>query len=160
MVPKTGPHSGSQKVRFWYYLLHLSKVRRLRNGPHFGSCLKTSFAQNTKEWGTRGYPKIGAETSRPPQIWVSIWRSGGSLTAPLAHAFFEQETTIWATTTTAIVAAAVDQCWFLLSKLSILGWDLQKKGCCSLLESKGRWSDTPWGKARRIRWFLVLGVLP
>ena len=25
-----------------------------------------------------------------------------------------------------------------------------KKGCCSLLESRGSWSDTPWAKARRI----------
>ena len=46
MVPKTDPHSGSQKVRFCSFLLHLSKVRRLRNG--LGSCLKTRFAKNTK----------------------------------------------------------------------------------------------------------------
>ena len=37
MVPKTGPHSGSQKVRVCCYLLHLSKVRRLRNGPILGA---------------------------------------------------------------------------------------------------------------------------
>ena len=58
MHPKTGPHSGSQKVRFCNYLLHLSKVRRLRNGPHFGSCLKTRFTKNTKKnWETKDAQK-------------------------------------------------------------------------------------------------------
>ena len=65
MVPKTGSHSGSQKLRFCCYLLHLGKVRRVRNGPHFGSCLGTSFAQNTKKWANGGYPKIGTEKRSP-----------------------------------------------------------------------------------------------
>ena len=72
MVPKTGPHSGSQKVRFCCYLLHLSKVRRLRNGPHFGSCLKTRFAKNTKKWGNGGCPKTGAE-KRSPSAKMSVY---------------------------------------------------------------------------------------
>ena len=57
MDPKSSPRSGSQKVRFCCYLLHLSKVRRLRNGPHFGSCLKTSFAQNTTKNRKQRMPK-------------------------------------------------------------------------------------------------------
>ena len=72
MDPKTGPHSGSQKVRFCSYLLHLSKVRRLRNGPHFGSCLKTGFAQNTKNEETEEAQKLVQKKGHPPQIWVSI----------------------------------------------------------------------------------------
>ena len=72
MDPKTGPQSGSQQNIFCYSLLHLSKVRRLRNGPHFGSCLKTSFAQSTKNWGNRGCPKIGAE-KRSPSAKISTY---------------------------------------------------------------------------------------
>ena len=139
MVPKTGPHSGSQKVRFCCYLLHLSKVRRLRNGPHFGSCLKTSFAQNTKTWGNGGCPKIGAKKSHPPQKWLTISGSGGSLTAPSRarnKKQFEQQQQqqqqqlqqLWLNVDffcSMLIFSA--QCWFLLSKLSSLGWDLQKK---------------------------------
>ena len=115
MVPKTGPHSGSPKVRCCCYLLHFSKVRRLRNGRHFGSCLKTSFAQNTKTWGNGGCPKIGAEKRSPStkmRNYLQIQRLPDS---PLARP--EQETIIRATTATitatATVAAAVAQCWFL-----------------------------------------------
>ena len=50
MDPKSSPRSGSQKVRFCNYLLHLSKVRRLRNGPHFGRCLGASFVQKSQFW--------------------------------------------------------------------------------------------------------------
>ena len=162
MVPKTGPHSGSPKVRFWCYLLHLSKVRRLRNGPHFGSCLKTSFAQNTKTWGNTGCPKIGAEKRSPSAKISTYLRIRRLPDSPLARP--EQET-IWATTatTTATVAAAVAQCWFFLLnvvffcsmlmfafKIVQLGMRPAKKGCCSLLESRGPWSDTPWAMAQRI----------
>ena len=110
MDPKTGPHSGSQKVRCWCYLLYLSKVR---NGPHFGSCLKTSFAQNTKKWGNGGCPKIGAEKRSPSAKMAVYLRIRRLPDSPLARP--EQET-IWATTatTTATVAAAVAQCWFFL----------------------------------------------
>ena len=139
MDPKSSPHPGSQKVRFCCYLLHLSKVRRLRNGPHFGSCLKTSFAQNTKKWGNGGCPKIGAE-KRSPSAKMSVYLRIRRLPdSPLARP--EQET-IWATTatTTATVAAAVAQCWFFLLDVDLFcsvlmfafifssfGWDLQKK---------------------------------
>ena len=91
MDQKTGPHSGNQKVRCCDYLLHLSKVRRLRNGPHFGSCLKTSFAQNTKKLGNGGYPKIGAE-KRSPSAKMSVYLQ--IRTAPPRAPGFEQETTI------------------------------------------------------------------
>ena len=171
MDPKTGPHSGSPKVIFCNYLLHLSKVRRLRNGPHFGSCLKTSFAQIMKKWGSGGYPKIGAEKRSPSAnltVYLKIRRLPDS---PLARP--EQET-IWATTatTTATVAAAVAQCWFFLLNVDLFcsmlicafkivqfGMRPAKKWCCSLLESRSPWSDTPWAKARRINSVLD-SVLP
>ena len=70
MDPKTGSHSGSPKVLFRYYLLHLSKVRRLRNGSHFGSCLKTRFAKKTEE--TEEAHKLVQKKGHPPQIWLSI----------------------------------------------------------------------------------------
>ena len=151
MVPKTGPHSGSQKVRFCCYLLHLSKVRRLRNGPHFGSCLKTSFAQNTKKWGNGGCPKIGAE-KRSPSAKMSVYLWIRRLPdSPLARP--EQET-IWATTatTTATVAAAVAQCWLVLLDVDFFcsmlifafqivqfGWDLQKKDVANCTLSEWHW---------------------
>ena len=140
MDPKTSPHSGSQKVRFWSYLLHLSKVRCLRNGPHFGSCLKTSFAQNTKKkMETEDAQKYVQKKGHPPQKWVSISGSGGSLTAPSRarnKKQFEQQQQqqqqqlqqLWLNVDffcSMFIFSA--QCWFLLSKLSSFGWDLQKK---------------------------------
>ena len=156
MVPKTGPHSGSQKVRFCYYLLHLSKVGRLKNGPHFGSCLKISFAQNTKKWGSEGYPKIGAEKRSPSAKMTVYLRIQTPWQRPLRARFlnkkqqFEQQQQqqqqqlqqLWLN-----VDFCFQNCTF---------WDeTAKKGCCSLLESKGGWSDTPWAKARRIINFTI-----
>ena len=135
MVPKTGPHSGSQKVGFCNCLLHLSKVRRLRNGPQFGSCLKTSFAQNTEKIGNGGCPKIGAEKRSPSAKMRNYLRIRRLPDSPLARP--EQETIIRATTaTTATVAAAVAQCCFGFSKL-VLFYETCKKNDvahCSLSE--------------------------
>ena len=113
MVPKSGPHSGSQKVRFYCSLLHLSKVRRLRNGPILGAVWGPVLHKIRKNEETEDAQKIGAEKrspSRKIRVYPKLQRLPDS---PLARP--EQET-IWATTatTTATVAAAVAQCWFFL----------------------------------------------
>ena len=95
MVPKTGPHSGS-------------KVRRLRNGPHFGSCLKTSFAQNTKKKiGNKGCAKIGVEKSSPSAkmaVYLRIPR------APGTRNNYSSNSSNNSNSNTVTVAAAVVQC--------------------------------------------------
>ena len=50
-VLKMEPRPGFQKVRFCHYLLHLSLVQRLKNGPHFGSILGTCFLKKKTKKG-------------------------------------------------------------------------------------------------------------
>ena len=57
-VLKTDPRPGLQKVRFCYYLLHLSEVQRLKKGPHFGVILGICFVKKTKKGGSRKVLKI------------------------------------------------------------------------------------------------------
>ena len=57
MVSKTGPHSGSKTVRFCCYLLHLSKVRHVRNGPHFGKLFGDQFCTKYEKMSTWKIPK-------------------------------------------------------------------------------------------------------
>ena len=64
-----GPRPGLQKVRFCYYLLHLSEVQRLKKGPHFGVILGTYFAKKTKKWGSR---KVLKTTPKKHSKWVPI----------------------------------------------------------------------------------------
>ena len=72
MDPKSSPHSGSQKVRFCCYLLHLSKVRRLRNGPHFGSCLKTSLHKIQKTEETEEAQQL-VQKKRSPSANLTVY---------------------------------------------------------------------------------------
>ena len=90
MVPKTGPHSGRQKLRFCNYLLHLSKVRRLRNGPILGAVWGPVLHKIQKNEETEDAQKIGAEKrspSRKIRVYPKLQRLPDS---PLARP--EQET--------------------------------------------------------------------
>ena len=54
---------------FQCYLLHLSKVRRLRNGPSPGILLRIHFAKTAKTWAYVGCSKTGAKKNPPPDIY-------------------------------------------------------------------------------------------
>ena len=166
MVPKTSPHSGSQRTIFCYYLLHLNKVRRLRNGPHFGSCLKTSFAQNIKKWGNGGCPKIGAEKkvtlrkfdclSEDPEAPWQPPRAPGTRNN-LSNNSNNNSNSCSSCCSMLMVAFKIAYvlmrpaktiCCSLFTKVQN---DICKTNrMSSLLESRDSWSDTPWAKARRI----------
>ena len=93
MDPKSSPHSGSQKERFCSYLLHWSKVGRLRNGLILGAVWRAVLYKIRTKSGNGGYPKIGAEKRHPPlRKQVPMTMARGSLTAaPRVRAFLNKK---------------------------------------------------------------------
>ena len=72
-------HPGSQKVRFCYYLLHLSQVVRLKKRPSLGTILGTGFAKKTKNGGSKKSSKI---MSKNTPKWTPKWDHLGVISRP------------------------------------------------------------------------------
>ena len=70
MVPKTGPHSGSQKVRFCCYLLYVSKVRGLGKSSFFGDHFGDHLGDNIVDIGIQMSSKKSSENRHPNLVIV------------------------------------------------------------------------------------------
>ena len=81
MVPKTGPHSGMQKVRFCCYLLHLSQVGRLKKRPSLGTILGTGFAKKWKKGFSENRQK-SVQKNTPK--WTPKWDHLGVISRPIS----------------------------------------------------------------------------
>ena len=79
------PRPGLQKVRFCYYLLHLSWVQRLKKGPHFGIILGICFLKKTKKGGSRKDLKIS------PQKTLKMGSKQGGVNFTLLGLFLTSE---------------------------------------------------------------------